>query len=663
MTVDEIAYDIIETQFANIPIHSVEINDEKFQFLIILKLSKSNKTNIYPTIRSIACNCNTCCERLNILMTSLDNNGKYFLFDTCNDNIQKINCINNLTCNIKDLTIEVFDDIFNQKFLNNSGGFQHFIMPKFINDTNLTQKFYKLKHYINAGFENRLSKIIIYHNYLKEIKKTLPLILRQNHWEPTLTWALNVAEKTNNIIWEEINISNKIKIMIFALLTGNSEGSVHYNFQKIENFLDFASDNLIQSDLIIEMNKRSDPNNYMVSRVAKALTEHCVTAPMTITLCWASRSDLDLHAYITDEYNQIHHVFFGNKIVKDNTGEIIASLDFDANVTTILKAPCENISVFIPSKSVRIVVVNYTNRDGKKSIPYEITIRRGGKETDTITSEWLPIYSDNEITITTLQIDPKDLCNEVEISSTQIDKFNHKSDSWLKYFGNPISNIANIRLDTDKLLYKRPNNVNFISQFNSLINKNNNITLDEFIKLLKSKVYENKNISFKNYKDIVPAYVTNITCTDSNGNTNIVSRNENNICVYYHQNELPMKLDPSKKSLARLDNSWIENNFITKTLISIKVLGILEINNEIFFALDGLKLPNSDTFPLAGGFYGSDLLPEYHSHRSQYSCCNYIIKPNYEKVPNHISLIGTVLSSITNIELIINNQLLVISNN
>jgi hypothetical protein len=664
--IDENAYNVIEEHITNISVHSIEIDNKIFKFLIILK---KNYKNILTTIQSIACNCNTCIKRIKIFLSTLDNNGNYYYIDTNNENIQKLN--NNIIknpINISDISIEIFDDIFNQNFLNNFGGFQHLPIPNIINDSNLIIKFNKLKHYIKGGFENRLSKIINYHNYLKKIQLQLPYISRQSHWESTLIWALNVAIKANNLMWDEINISDKIKIMIFAILTGNSENSIHYNFQKVENFLDFATDNLNDYNLIEEMNKRSDPNNYMVSRAAKALNSHCITAPMTITLCWNTKSDLDLHAYITDEFNIIHHIYYGATIVKDNTLKVIGTLDFDANYTKILKAPSENISIFIPSKLVRIIVVNYTNRDGKGPIPYDITIRRGGNESDIITSEWFPIHSNNEITITELQIYPEDLNinEEPKISITQVDKFIHKNESWLKDFGNPVSTIVNINLDeyNNKILYKTPTNDDFLSQFNHIINKNKYphyenyiIILDDFIKFLRLGVYNNKIITFKNFKDIVPAYVTKPETSVGNPK-NIVSRNENSICVYYHQNELPMKQDSTKKSLARLDESWFCSNLISD---SIKVLAFIEINNDIFCALDGLQLSNSDTFPLAGGFYGSDLLSEYHSHRSQYSCCHSLVKPKYEKVSNHIPLIGTILSSITNIELIIDNQLFTIS--
>lgn len=676
LEIDEIAYDIIESEINNIPIHTIDINNQKISYLINLKLSKITKNTIFPIVKSVACNCNTCIERVKNLLTALNKNGNCYSVNHNNNTNIKLICdtILNNSINISNVEIQILDDSFYQKFLDSNNNFQHLKIPKLTVDNNLVTKYYDLKHYINGSFENRFKKIINHQNYIKKIKNVIPQILRTNHWLPTLIWTLTIIEKANNIEWDNINIPDKISLMIFAILTGNSENNIHYNLQKVVNFLDFADDNLNDFELIEEMNKRSDPNTYMVSRVTTALNKHGITSLVTATLVWESPTDFDLGAYVTDEFNEIHYIYYRNMIAKDKNGKIIGKLDHDSNASTILKAPSENISILSVSKLVKIVVINFTNRDGGNCpIKYEITIRKSGYETETIKCEWIPSHARDEITITEFQVYEKDLAPlQPEISDSQIDKFKHKNNSWLKYFGDPTSSITNINYNdlNNNLLYIIPKNISFTSKFNQFIRQNsskellNKIKLEDFIYLVKSGAYNNKHISFKNFKDIVPAYVTNpITSTGT-----IVSRNVNSICVYHSQNEFPIKPDSTLKSLARLDQSWIDlteddNESIKNTIInnSIKILAILEINNELFFALDKLKLPNSNNFPLAGGFYGSDLLPNFHEHRSQYGCCHSLVKPFFDKKENNISLIGTVLSSITTIELLVDNQIITIS--
>ena len=61
--------------------------------------------------------------------------------------------------------------------------------------------------------------------------------------------------------------------MIYAMLTGRAYGNVHLDMQQASNLVDFMDSATNVDGLVTMMDNRSNPETYMVSRVAELLRE------------------------------------------------------------------------------------------------------------------------------------------------------------------------------------------------------------------------------------------------------------------------------------------------------------------------------------------------------------------------------------------------------
>jgi uncharacterized protein YfaP (DUF2135 family) len=92
------------------------------------------------------------------------------------------------------------------------------------------------------------------------------------------------------------------------------------------------------------MDRRSDPQFYMVSQLNRRLAAEGVTSNHLIGLTWKDRDDLDLH--VTTPSGSV--IYYGNKAADG------CRLDFDANVDKGEANPCENVSCKPGTFTVRV---------------------------------------------------------------------------------------------------------------------------------------------------------------------------------------------------------------------------------------------------------------------------------------------------------------------
>eukprot|EP00441_Pelagodinium_beii_P005872 CAMPEP_0197681020 /NCGR_PEP_ID=MMETSP1338-20131121/94223_1 /TAXON_ID=43686 ORGANISM="Pelagodinium beii, Strain RCC1491" /NCGR_SAMPLE_ID=MMETSP1338 /ASSEMBLY_ACC=CAM_ASM_000754 /LENGTH=674 /DNA_ID=CAMNT_0043262277 /DNA_START=80 /DNA_END=2104 /DNA_ORIENTATION=- len=629
----------------------VRIGDKALSFCLEPKTGLDAEAGRLAAILSD--NCRTCMHRIPKFAQFLGAQGKHAAFcqevsDPRLDEIRRMRAGCGTSKNANDYKLIVIDAEFMAKYPVTVGPFEHvhFSCDQLSPD-DLAAKLKELLPYLNGSFENRFQRLIDDPSSLEIIEKAIPSLARPDHWRSVTSWALEFVAKAKGQRWAELAAHAKFEIMIFAMLTGRSHGSIHLDMQQAANLVDFMDDAHNAAALRAMMDDRSNPETYQVSRVAALLRDKCVTSSCTVTLTWGgegqpNKSDLDLHTKVNGQ-----ELYYGNKQVGK------CKLDFDANASKVEKNPAENISLNQVG-TFEFRVNNFLNRDGK-DVPFEVTVRKPGFN-EVHAGLWpSKRKAGNFIHICTVTVSKKDLEEKpVELSEAEQKKLSNKEAEWERLFGEPKSTVASSK-DLDLCLVQRGVQGKFsppkrgaqeifsqllakpTPQKSSLAERCQLETLSGLIKYVTSTTCTLE----VNPRNFVPAYVTRLETK-----TDVLGRNHP-INVYHRKNEPPQQPRADEPSTVRFDGCWGLSSRAS-------VHGFVQVQGTWFMVLQGAKLPRDPSWPLGAGMYPTHLTPELHHHRSKWTSFHTLVTP---RIPDSgVPLIGSALVGFPTYQFLLNGR-------
>lgn len=654
---DDHAYNEIEAQKLA-PI-SVELpnRDEMYFFL-------ESAENIHPNVSKrlttcvgqIADNCHACKSRFRKLALLFGDNEKFaFLLESaaCNYNISEIiKCREEVKPTL--FNVVVLDGEFMKCFpkiegKTLSGKPFHHIHPtnKELTSESNAARIKSLMTYLNGSFDGRFKKLVNNLSSLRIIEQQHYLLQRPEHWSSVIEWAISFVEKADGCPWEELSTTKKYTLMVFAIMTGRYQNNVHLNMQQASNLVDFIESANSLEALRSLMDARSDPENYQVSRVAELLKKKMVTSKCTVTLVWEGPDDMDIH---TRKNGNEEELYYGNKRVGDNT------LDFDANASNVEEFPAENLS--LNEVGHYPIEINNYNQRSRRDVSCQIIVRKSCAE-EVFSCVW-PVgrKNGNKIKVCDVIITHEDLEDKpIVLSDAEKKKLAAHEEEWKNLVGDVTSTVATVN-DVEELIKVTPKYsaepLNAQTQFEQLLNstpkKESNTlydrvqmnTLSGFIKYIR----ENPECSVKVCpRNMVPAYVTNITTKTKVINYNLV------VNVFHKKNELPQKPRNDEKPTSRFNEHWgLPSNGL------IPVYGFAKINEVWFVILANCELPvNSQEWPLGGGMYPTDLNTSVHHHRSKWASFHGMVKPQKPEGGDTM-LIGSALIAFDSFKFVLNGH-------
>mmetsp|Transcript_38428 Transcript_38428/g.78641 ORF Transcript_38428/g.78641 Transcript_38428/m.78641 type:complete len:685 (+) Transcript_38428:72-2126(+) len=599
--------------------------------------------------------CNTCKHRMPKFAQLMGENGSFLAFnDVKESNVQTLRQLRQKHWkkiqNVSELTAVVIDEDFVKEYPIEVGPFSHvhFTCDQ-LSDAGLSQRLKDLKLYLNGSFDNRFQRLVDDPASLKVMQDALPRLVRPDHWRAVVQWAVNFVAEARGKSWDKLALHEKFHVMIYAMLTGRSHGNVHLDMQQASNLVDFMDTAANLEGLVAMMDDRSNPETYMVSRVAELLREKQVKSLCTVTLVWGldgnpHKSDLDLHTWVKGT-----ELYYGKKNVES------CCLDFDANASRVERNPAENISLNQVGTFV-MKVNNFNNRDAA-DVPFKLIVRRSGQESEVHEAVWPRNRAKGTLMeVCQVRVTPEDLVEKpVELSEAEQRKLAAKEAEWTQLFGEPVSTLAcerdlNVKMlkrpvrharrapgyptpqqQFTKMLERPPKSAKKTGS--SLAERCQLETLESFI----HHVTEHECTVEVDIRNFVPGYVTRLeTATD-------LLHSKFAVNAFHRKYELPQQPRTDEQSTARFDASW-------GLLASAAVRGFVQVNKIWFMILDGARLsPNSSDWPLAGGMYPTNLKPEAHHHRSKWASFHSLTTP---KVPQDQSplLIGSALVGFPNFQ-------------
>lgn len=528
--------------------------------------------------------------------------------------------------------------------------FEHLYLEAFSvsDDLENLEKLNGLKHMEYTSIDNRINKLLgpKGKSFMGLIEEAIRNLVRPDHWKTVIQWVNDLQTFTDGLqktstVFEDLSDVDKWKVRVFALTTGNirkrSENDVQYihkSYIQSSNLVDF----MVFEDamkLAEEMDKRTDPRNYMVSAYNRTMAEKKVTSDCVVGLLWETSDDLDLHVGNTPGDSLQFHCYYGNPSAGG------CKLDFDAGIQGNEKHPAENISVSA-NRTVAFWVEVYTRRT-KNDIPYTIIIRERGKE-DILIRCCTNGGKEGLLDITKTNKGEHSFgsatVRDTQISESHMKKIMIHNDHWVKYFGNPTSSIASIK-DCQRFL---------ISGTRSSVPQQN--TNDRFMGMLErmsittkqpsslsqlAEMFDGSGLSVKG-RDYAPGYLSlnqtltpcverHLTITDSKDQTMFISASG-----YHAPGELPNT--PQFSGTVRISDEWVNSHGDCDRL---KVDGIYKIGGKFFLKLGDMKIPRNAV--LGGGFYPTDLKSEHHKVRDRWAFCHHDVTPNNVNDVSH-SMIG-----------------------
>eukprot|EP00439_Symbiodinium_sp_Y106_P039195 s5826_g4.t2 len=599
--------------------------------------------------------CNTCIHRMPKFAQLMGDGGSFLAFsDVKEPNVQTLRQLRQKQWktiqNVSELTAIVIDEDFAKEYPIEVGPFSHvhFICDQ-LSDAGLSQRLKDLKLYLNGSFDNRFQRLVDDPASLKVMQDALPRLVRPDHWRAVVQWAVNFVAEARGKSWDKLALHEKFHVMIYAMLTGRSHGNVHLDMQQASNLVDFMDTAANLEGLVAMMDDRSNPETYMVSRVAELLREKQVKSLCTVTLVWGldgnpHKSDLDLHTWVKGT-----ELYYGKKNVES------CCLDFDANASRVERNPAENISLNQVGTFV-MKVNNFNNRDAA-DVPFKLIVRRSGQESEVHEAVWPRNRAKGTLMeVCQVRVTPEDLVEKpVELSEAEQRKLAAKEAEWMQLFGEPVSTLAcehdlnvktvnrPVRLAGEaagypsaqqlftKILTAAPKEAK--KKGSSLAERCQLETLDGFIQ----HVTEHESTVEVDIRNFVPGYITRLeTETD-------LLHSKFAVNAFHRKYELPQQPRTDEQSMARFDTSW-------GLPATAAVHGFVQVNRIWFMILKGARLsPNSSDWPLAGGMYPTNLKPEAHHHRSKWASFHSLTTP---KVPQDQSplVIGSALVGFPNFQ-------------
>ena len=256
------------------------------------------------------------------------------------------------------------------------------IVPSHCTSPRTAARFFPLIKTYGPSVDERIEKMMCadaaHLDILNEAAETSE---HPDHWRPTITWMRGVVTFAHHLNDTAEDAAERLlSRRVFALMTGASGGSVHYDYHKSEMLVGFlamaasAASDADRSGIVNRiravMNGRRDESTYQVSEVTRALADHNITSPCTVSLAWRGESDLDL--WMSSPRGCT--VSYVNKITDG------MHLNLDANASAPYQtAPVENISIKTPvQKGKYCIFVNMFKRREWQDVPFEIEVRRLG---------------------------------------------------------------------------------------------------------------------------------------------------------------------------------------------------------------------------------------------------------------------------------------------
>ena len=495
-----------------------------------------------------------------------------------------------------------------------------------------------------------------------------PHLERPEHYAACLRWVKTLQRlaveqcTTGSGAFELMSLADKAKLRVLAILHGRVEGATHLDFHQSDNIVDFLT--LPSRDALrAEMDSRSDPRFYMVSQLNRKLASAGVTSRHLIGLTWDGKftDDLDIHVKTPS----------GNKVYYGNKSADGCTLDFDANVTQGEANPCENVSC--KPGTFEVSVDNYTRRT-RGAVPFQVVCRQEGMPDVVYDGTWPANRAKGRLllvcrhTFTEAREEPGGLA----MSAGAAGRAKALAGEWSAKIGEPTAVVAT----TDDLagacgatVYRcgrgatratEPAQVGRV--FMSMAASTSNKTAPAADPVRRKKAFLSESV--KRHPTTVSELVAHVQAHPA---TQLAVRARDHApgymvslatkcagvrktdlpapCHFHDKHALPVKPVRATVGNARLDRSWLPcmspNGYV-------RVSAVVDVAGSCpFLALEGAALPTcGEAFPLASGFYPTDLSADYHVHRERWAFYHSQLKP---RVPTDakegaVTLVGAFLT-------------------
>ena len=545
------------------------------------------------------------------------------------------------------------------------------VVPSQVSESSVANKFNPLWNKYKSILDSRLSKFIEFQGNLEAVKMTAEQSDHPDHWLPTINWVFGIVNYSKGTSIESMNVVQKMNLRVFALMTGSSNGTTHFDYHKSENIIDF-----LQMDdpggILATMNERRDERNYMISDIDKAMKANGVTDPYTISLVWGKCDDtgkvVDLDIWVRNPKGQ--WVSFNNK----NNGGM--KLNFDAGVgDNNSDNPVENVSIMTMMKGNYLIYVNNYNMKGThEDIPFQVVVKMTGNPDiiydgvwEARRGEYTGRNASNMIKVAEVDFSSAPKPSPVMVSDKKAQSFAAKDPDFMAQIGNePTSMVCtsdecegylempHVPTVTATVISNGPTkpsiyggrarrnppplNVTAVEAFNQMTLNSQTTAPGSFPQMAIPTRFDRLDDLFKFVFDnqgevslsvqinqVSPGFLVNVKTSG-----NVVY---NPVPVHYRDiGQLPM--EPTYRGPARggENGEWFpEKGFLEK----VKVTGLWRKNPPtgapIFFVtLEDAHLPqDSPTFPLMGasGMYPTVLKSSAHQHRSKFSSVGTLVTP------------------------------------
>ena len=468
---------------------------------------------------------------------------------------------------------------------------------------------------------------------------------------------------------------------------------VHFDYQQSKNIIDFTKiiSKFTDRDygneelcrvLSEEMDRRSDPGTYQITQINRLLQEEKVEEHHTISLYWKGNytDDLDLHVILPNGIM----IYFKEKnnyyISSDGKTKVIARLRLDDGVQENNNDKYEVISVKIcdpendehmlsavKSGNIAIYVNCYTRRSVGE-IPFKIIISSFGVNT-IHDMEWKKEQNRVMKVHRFLHVCNHEFSNK-PIEAPTMSKSESKriialDSEWKDLFGNPKSVIMtaeNLQLILDGMnnsqkegqkdnnfvvCQKKSNEIcptnKLVQMAKKIINHPSENRIPKTMEELQQCLENGKRVEIcmHNYSPGYLVYKQTKTDVQKNSLPNLVYFSKIGRLPGKPTNDNP---EHKEDNNASLDKSWINNSegrdIHDETT---PICAIAYIKGHWFLALKYGKLSESSDFPLAGGYYPTDLKTSLHSHKTRWVNLNTEQKPIIKE--EGTPMIGTFLLS------------------
>jgi hypothetical protein len=530
------------------------------------------------------------------------------------------------------------------------------IKPNELTPSTMAQRIHKLRP-LWTSMDSRLSKLLDsesarYSVYIMEVERSR--LQRPDHWGRVLKWVQGIQSRFSKN-WDAMTEVERWEVRVFAMATGNVEGAAHKDFFQASNIVDFlempSRDALRQA-----MDYRSDPAYYQVSQLNRRLAAQNITADRTIGMSWDPKftDDLDLHVIGPSGAE----CYYGTK----RTSECV--LDFDANVDEGEAEPCENISC-LRDGTYKVYVNNYRRRTHGKPIHFSIVIREKGRPDTVIEDVWTQDRHEGAkllVTTHTFALGDRKEEDAPALSTKGASRIEANNDHWQATVGEPKAYVAIVEelpnMGCPVILCQSNNfepvdvalqgkekaydpeaaaaaataayasstvNAGLMRMVSSASKQrvkakqllsdhceSNPTTVEELVALLQKDLHD---LAVK-HRDYSPGYLVDIQ-------TKTPVRNTKTPAACHFQKKFYPPTKPVSIGNARMDDSWGS----VRRDGRVPVCCVTKVDGKYFFVLAGAMLPHTESFPLGGGFYPTDLSSCYHVHRERWTYYNSQLKP------------------------------------